>query len=281
MSLKLTEILEPFTGQGDVVEWLKKVKLVVKLQKIGELNCVIPLLLRGNAFSVFDQLPEASKANAEEIEEALISAFSMGRFTAYGVFISRKFISTEPVDVFLSDLRRLAGLAKIACEETILNAFVCGFDAHISCQLRIFHQKNKGSILDLAEQARVLVSEMNESSACVANPVNVIGNSGQRKSQCEKCNKLDHTASGSNESSACAVKPANIIGSSGQRTRQCEKCGKLGHTARFCYQNSENFARVRCYNCHEEGHIARNCKRVRCQLCGKFGHSANKCSGNE
>ena len=69
MSLKLTEILELFSGEGDIVEWLKKVKLVVKLQKIGKLNCIVPLLLRGNAFSVYDQMKDENKENEEKLKK--------------------------------------------------------------------------------------------------------------------------------------------------------------------------------------------------------------------
>ena len=61
MSLKLSEISEPFSGEVGIEEWLKKVKLVVRLQKIGKLNCIIPLLLRGNAFSAFDQFKAEDK----------------------------------------------------------------------------------------------------------------------------------------------------------------------------------------------------------------------------
>ena len=81
---------------------VKKVKLVVKLHK---LNCIIPLLLRGNAFSVFDQMKVEDKEDEEKIEEALVNTLSIGRFTAYASFINRKFNLFEPVDVFLSDLK--------------------------------------------------------------------------------------------------------------------------------------------------------------------------------
>ena len=143
MSLKLTEILEPFSGEGDIVEWLKKVKLVVKLKKKGKLNCIVPLLLRGNAFSVYDQMKDEDKENGEKIEEALVNAFSIGRFTAYASFINRRFNLFEPVNVFFSDLKRLASLAKMTNDDVILNAFVCGFDANISWQLDRCSRKMK------------------------------------------------------------------------------------------------------------------------------------------
>ena len=38
MSVKISsDIIKPFTGEGELVAWLKKVKLVAKLQKISDL----------------------------------------------------------------------------------------------------------------------------------------------------------------------------------------------------------------------------------------------------
>ena len=48
------------TGEN-VVEWLKKVELVAKLQKIEDLAKFVPLFLEHAAFSVYDQLPEVKK----------------------------------------------------------------------------------------------------------------------------------------------------------------------------------------------------------------------------
>ena len=41
---------------------------------------------------------------------------------------------------------------------------MCGFDAYISFQLRSLQQKNKSDVNELAEQARILLTEMSSSS---------------------------------------------------------------------------------------------------------------------
>ena len=56
-------------------EWWEKAELVCKLRGIKQLEEVIPLRLTGNAFAVYQQLSEDTKASGEKIEEALLSAF--------------------------------------------------------------------------------------------------------------------------------------------------------------------------------------------------------------
>ena len=44
MASKVTsDMIKPFTGEDDVMAWLKKVKLVAKLQKIADLATLLPL----------------------------------------------------------------------------------------------------------------------------------------------------------------------------------------------------------------------------------------------
>ena len=43
MASKITsDMIRAFTGEGDLVAWLKKVKLVAKLQKVTDLASLIP-----------------------------------------------------------------------------------------------------------------------------------------------------------------------------------------------------------------------------------------------
>ena len=89
----------------------------------------LPLFLDGAAFSVYLHLDE--KDCYEKVKQALIKAFSTNPFTAYEQFVQRRW-SNESVDVYLSDLRRLARLAGI--EENILlrRAFVVGLPSYVS-----------------------------------------------------------------------------------------------------------------------------------------------------
>ena len=55
-----SDSLRPFTGKGDVVMWLNKLKLVVKLQKIEDIATLIPMYLEGNALAVYLEMGERS-----------------------------------------------------------------------------------------------------------------------------------------------------------------------------------------------------------------------------
>ena len=43
-----SDMVKGFSGEGDLVAWLKKAKLVAKLAKIGDLASFVPLYLEGD-----------------------------------------------------------------------------------------------------------------------------------------------------------------------------------------------------------------------------------------
>ena len=71
MNLRVTDVLNKFSGDGDVTVWLKQAHLAKSLLKLKDLAVVIPLFLDGPAFAVYDQLSDAEKQDANKIEVAL------------------------------------------------------------------------------------------------------------------------------------------------------------------------------------------------------------------
>ena len=121
-----------------MLSWLKKVKLVAKLKKVENQSTLIALHLEGAAFAVFDQLPEAGKCDPDVIERTLLSAFALNQFAAYDVLRARCLAQGESVDVYMADIRRLAGLAKINDEEFVRCAFVAGLPRDESTSDELF-----------------------------------------------------------------------------------------------------------------------------------------------
>ena len=60
-----SDILRLFTGEGYVVMWLNKLKLVVKLQKIEDIATLIPMYLEGNALAIYLEMGERDQPDGE------------------------------------------------------------------------------------------------------------------------------------------------------------------------------------------------------------------------
>ena len=123
------DILRPFTGEGDVVAWLNKLKLVTKLQKIEDIATLITMYLEGNALAVYLEMRKRDQSDAESIEKGLKTAFSEDSFEAYNK-LRRVTLTGESVDVYAAEIRQLTGLVGYVgwgFKKTVKMAFVSGF----------------------------------------------------------------------------------------------------------------------------------------------------------
>ena len=66
-----SDIIKPFSGEGDVVAWQKKVRLVARLQKVDDVASLIPLYLDGDALALYIEMEETRQRDAEQIEACL------------------------------------------------------------------------------------------------------------------------------------------------------------------------------------------------------------------
>ena len=224
-TLRLHDVVRPFSGEGDVVQWLEKLEMVAKLRGISDLQNVLPLFLEGSAYAVFSEMDEMKKKDLAAIKEALTDAFALNAFQAYERFISRKW-NNEPVDVYLSDLRRLARLAKVENDSLLRKAFVVGLPAVVSRDLRALAKVDAMSLSSLVERARAVMAESQISEELVA----VSTHRGAPTTHATKKNVA-------------------------QRLR-CFKCGGQHHV-RNCQLP---VGKITCWSCGGEGHLARNCK---------------------
>ena len=125
-------------GEGDVVAWFNKLKLVAKLQKIEEIVTLIPMYLEGYALAVYFEMGERDQSDAESIEKGLKTAFSEYSFEAYKK-LRRVAWTGESVDVYAVEIRRLAGLVGYVgqgLEKTVKIACVSSFPDCNSMELQ-------------------------------------------------------------------------------------------------------------------------------------------------
>ncbi|XP_068237273.1 uncharacterized protein [Palaemon carinicauda] len=135
--------VKPFTGEGDIVSWLKKVTLVAKLQKIVDLASFIPLYLEGDALALSMEMGDEDQECAAKIQEKLKVAFSDDPFSAFGKLVQLKWTG-EPVDVYANEIRRLAGLAKF--DKQLPNVMTMAMSELIS-HARILSSKQQDGVV--------------------------------------------------------------------------------------------------------------------------------------
>lgn len=225
VNIKCSDIIKQFDGSTDFAEWIQKLELVAKLQKVKELENFLPLFLTGGAFAVYQGLKDGDKADYELVKKALTLAFSVDQFSAYEELVSRKLSAGESADVYLSDLNRLSGLiSKSKKDDWTRCAFVAGLPEDIKRQLRASCSVGTMDIQELVEKTRNLLKS---NEACL---VGAIG----------KAKPDSHTS-------------VNM----GELT--CFSCGKRGHFRRQCPDRQPREKGRLCFICGEAGHLAAAC----------------------
>ena len=248
------DMIKAYTGEGDVVAWIKKVKLVAKLQKISDLASFLPLYLEGDALALYLEMTEDDQANADKIEARLKEAFTDGPFAAYGK-LGRIQWKGEQVDVFANEIRRLAGLAGFygeSLERIVKLTFVNGFPGNISVELQQVNNIIHLSMSDILVRARVLTANPEVKVAAVAS---------QAQGQGHPIRYI--TSKFAN---------ASIKTAEGRKFKgQCFRC-RGPHMARFCKEKKT----VVCFKCGEEGHISPQCQK---QSSGTSQNQGNEIKG--
>ena len=64
-----SDIIKPFSGQGDVLAWLKKVRLVAKLEQLDNVASVLALYLDGDTLAVYMEIEEEEEEEEEEEDD--------------------------------------------------------------------------------------------------------------------------------------------------------------------------------------------------------------------
>ena len=231
ISIKSADVIQQFCGESDFGEWIRKVELVAKLQKVTELEIFVPLFLSGGAFAVYENLDELVKKDYKKLRGALLKAFSSDQLRAYEEFATRCLRPEETVYVYVADLRRLAMLVDgSASEEWIKCKLISGLPGNLKTQLVAVCSLEQMTLADVTDRVRALAN------ACGTS----IGAVSLRRPGGE---------------------PPSYRGDSGGDGVKCFKCGGIGHISRNCSSPSggSRGGGITCYNCGVNGHVAREC----------------------
>lgn len=225
-------LIPEFDGATQAVaEWIEKLELVCKLRGITNLYAVVPLRLIGGAFSVYQQLSDSDKKDYTKIMDALISAFAADKFMAYEQFTARRLREGESVDVYLAELRRLAGLFGGIPDSGLSCAFLAGLPEAARHVLRAGSRMESMDIKDLLDRARAVLADDSLGAAAAAQVF------------------------GSTQHAAAATSTGGEV--------RCLTCNQLNHYARDCLagRGGRRGGRsiVRCFTCGRRGHLAASC----------------------
>jgi hypothetical protein len=158
-TVRISDIVEPYGGEGDIVQWLERLTMVVKRLKETALADVLPLYLVGPAYAVYSELPDSDKDDADIIKATLKEAFGLNPFVAYEELTVRKWRRGEAVDVYMAELRRLAKLAEVTDEMVIRRQFIVGLPPVVSRELRAMKDVSSASLSSILSRARALMAE--------------------------------------------------------------------------------------------------------------------------
>ena len=247
-----TDIIKTFKGEGDICAWLKKVELVVKLTGVKDEALFIPLYLEGGALAVYMEMEEVDQKDASKIKEKLIEAFSDSVFMAYTKLTGAKWTG-EAVDIYVNELRRLAGLAGFtgtSCEPIVKLAFVTGFPDDISTELQQIPNIKQVHMTEVLNRARILVANRGMATSVAAVSL-------------KDKDKENYSAKGQ-YSVGYPRRDEKYRAFSGK----CFHC-QGAHMIKDCPEKPVRRGVV-CYRCGEEGHISTGCNQ-------KQSHSQGNC----
>ncbi|XP_067933240.1 uncharacterized protein [Watersipora subatra] len=172
MSVKVSELIKTYEDgkSGDFSVWVDKLELVAKLQKVDDLTTFLPLFLSGAAFAVYKHLEDDIKEDYPKLKAALLTAFSVDRFSAYIQLQNRALRDGEAVDVYLADLKRLTTLMGQSEPDPLLKcAFMAGLPTEVATQLKSIASVEDMGLSELVNRARMMITAGNgETTSCAA-----------------------------------------------------------------------------------------------------------------
>jgi len=229
MSVKFTDLIEKYDGEGDFSEWIAKLEFVAKLQKIEDLENFFPLFLTKGAFAVYKSV-SADNDTYASLKEALTLAFSADKFQAYDQFVSRTLKPNESVDVYLADLQRLMKLvdASNASQNILKCAFVHGLPSELRQQMTAACSLEQMKVEEVVSRARSL-RKMSTAPEFGCVSAKEVKSKEVSERICYVCRKSGHL-----KRDCPRRKVFQERSSDEQQKRYCFICGDQFHLANVC-----------------------------------------------
>ena len=216
--IKLSDLIPKFDGTTDVSQWLQQLNVARVAAGISDVALIMPAFLRGNAFTVYANLPEDQQRSYQAIAAALTSAFGVDEHVAYRELVARRLRDGEPVDVFVADLRRLASLADMP-ERSVRMAFLNGLPSRVEMAVKTAPGVKGMSMAQVIDLARVLMATSEATEARLAT----------------EAGETTWVDIGAAAASGGARGGRGRPRQAGWRFR-CYRCGEEGHMVRECPQ---------------------------------------------
>ena len=220
--MDILKFVEKFDGNTDVSTWFDQVLAIATITKIENIQLFMPILLKGEAYAVYQHLDDNTKGSLELLRVAMEKAFALDIFTAFERLKERRWMN-ETVDAYLSDLRTLVKLAR-ASDTTLRCVFVSGLPILASQTLRALPDIETMSWENVVRVARALVTNNTEQVGCAT----ILSPGSRQKS---------------------AVDPT--------RLKICNYCKKQGHLEEQCFRKKR-----KCWRCGDPDHLERDCSKT-------------------
>lgn len=219
--MKLFNVVEPYSGKGDVEEFLQKLRSAEAM--FGELKTsLLPLLLKDEAFRVYADLDEDRKAHRGEVELALRQAFGLDQFRAFDMLSAARMESGESVDGLCARIRRLLALACMPIAgPTFVNFFVKALPEEVRGRVRR-EARAQGTDRELVTLATSLLLDRPKHLVSVGSAPSNRGEQHRGRELCGRCGGPMHKKG--------QVCPSIV----------CFNCGKRGHVARLCTEQKNS-----------------------------------------
>lgn len=233
----LKDLVCKYSGDGDFLQWCKRLELVCKLKKEAELHSILPLFLDGPAFAVYTQLDDLQTDDYDFVKGELAKAFCASPFTAYEQLVARRLGVGESPDVYMADLRRLYQLTGYpeAPVDLLRCAFVAGLPTDVKVQMMAMDGVTTMTMGELVAKTRAVLSSsrvMQQEGPVVCASTGGFGARGRGR---------------------------------GRGAVTCYQCGQAGHISRVCTRG------MRCFSCQGIGHMAKDCPSTTTRKQGNDG----------